>query len=206
MKKLIPLLSGMVLLFSSCLDSTISIKLNKDLSGSLEAVYSISGESEYVSSDLTAMTYEYLPADGVSLKRIADETDGLTLDSFKQTEKGPDVVDSLTAHFDSIRNIEKLSGYRGGVKILSLREGAPGTLQVVLTNPLDKNVSAKTLQILSALYRHRKITITLQVSGFITNTDAGALSEDPSTAVYSLPLMKLLTSRDQIVWTITYRR
>ena len=206
MKIFFPFLLSTVFLLSSCLDSTIAIKLNKDLSGSLEADYTISGESEYVSSDLINMRYEYLPVDGTSLKRIADGTTGITLDSFKQTRTGNNLLDSLAVHFTRLQDIEKLSGYTGEIKILSLAETIPGILKITLTNPLDKNISSKTLQLLSALYSNRKINISIKVSGFITNTDRGALAENPSVAVYDLPLMKLLRSSEPIVWTITYRK
>ncbi len=206
MKALFPFLLLSVLLFSSCLDSTVSIKLNKDLSGSLEAMYTISGESEYVSSDLVTMKYEYLPVDGATLKRIADETDGITLNSFKQTRTGNNLLDTLTVHFTHLKDIEKLSGYTGEVKILSLSEKTAGVLKVTLRNPLDKDISSKTLQLLTALYSKQKIHISIKVSGFITNTDKGALAEDPSVAVYDLPLMELLQSANPIVWTITYRK
>ncbi len=206
MKIFLPFLLSTVFLLYSCLDSTVSIKLNKDLSGSLEAVYTISGESEYVSSDLVNMRYEYLPVDGTSLKGIADGTTEITLDSFKQTRKGNNLLDTLAVHFTRLQDIEKLSGYTGKVKILSLTEKIPGILKITLKNPLDKNISSKTLQLLTALYSNRKINISIKVSGFITNTDRGALAEDPSVAVYDLPLMELLRSSEPIVWTITYRK
>ncbi len=204
MKKLffVPFL---VLLISSCMDSTVSITLNKDLSGTLKAHYRISGESEYVSSDLVAMKYEYLPVNGDYLKRLADENAGIVLSSYKKTQSGGDVLVDMTVLFSKPADIEKISGYKGKTKILSLLHPSPGVIRIVFRNPLSRRVSAKTLRLLSALYSDRKINMSVKVAGFITNTDRGRLAEDPSVALFSFPVMTLLKERTPLVWTLTYR-
>jgi len=194
-----------IILLTSCLDGTVDISLNKDLSGSIQTAYTLAGETQYISSDLVDLKYQYLPLDGVYLKQISDSNEGLTLDSYKKTETGKSVTINMLFHFSTVAEVEKYSGYKNGVKILSLAGSVPGRIKVTLTNPMNSEVSAKTLNLLEDLYADKTIKLSLKVSGFITNTDRGGLAADPSVAVLTIPLIQLLQAKKPVVWTLTYK-
>lgn len=204
MKKLF-LFTTSIILFTSCLDGTVDISLNKDLSGSIKAAYTIAGETQYISSDFVGMKFQYLPLDGTYLKQISDTNEGLTLDSYKKTETGKSVTINMLFHFSNLAEIEKISGYKKRVKILSLAGSVPGLIKVTLKNPVNSKISAKTLNLLDDLYADKAIKLSLKVSGFITNTDKGGLAADPSVAVLTIPVMQLLHAKKPVVWTVTYK-
>jgi len=199
------LFSISIILFTSCLDGTVDISLNKDLSGSIQAAYTIAGETQYISSDLVDMKYQYLPLDGAYLKQISDTNEGLSLDSYKKTETGKFVTINMLFHFSTLAEVEKFSGYKNGVKIMSLAGSVPGLIKLTLTNPMNSEISAKTLNLLDDLYADKTIKLSLKVSGFITNTDRGGLAPDPSVAVLTIPVMQLLHAKKPVVWTVTYK-
>lgn len=189
---------------SSCLDSNIEISFNRNFSGTVSISYNISGETEYISSDLVKITYQYLPVDGDTIKKITDNVEGLTLDSYKRTQTGKGSVINIATRFTKAEDIEKIFGYEDGIKSLSIQNSVPGILKVILKNPLSPEISAQTLNLLNALYDDRNINITVRVPGLVTDADIGALTEDPEVAFLKIPLSRILMEKDRIVWTVRY--
>ncbi len=203
MRKLL-FVTAVSMIFSSCLDSNIEISFNRNFSGTVSISYNISGETEYISSDLVEITYQYLPVDGDTIKKITDNAEGLTLDSYKRTQTGKGSVINIATRFTKAEDIEKIFGYEDGIKSLSIQNSAPGIFKVILKNPLSSEISAQTLNLLNALYDDRNINITVRVPGFVTDADIGALTEDPAVAFLQIPLSRILAEKDRIVWTVRY--
>ncbi len=200
----IPVLLVVLITFSSCLESSVFISLNRNLSGTAEVVYRISGKSAYVSSDLTAMRYQFIPVDETSVRRITDLNTGLVLKNYEYTAGGKTEIVKYSVDFSSPGDITPLSVTEGGTAVFSIKNPAKGKLELTLKNPFSEGTDEKTKNLLKSLFSDNKLSFSLKVSGFLTSTNIGELTEDPSTAMLNLSFGELIDSDKAIVWKLEY--
>ena len=200
----IPVIIILAITLSSCLESNVFISLNRDLSGTADIEYRISGKSSNVSSDLTAMKHQFIPVDLPGIRKIADLNTGLVLKSYESSESGETVTVKYSVSFSSPGDLGPLSATDGESFVFSLRSPSKGKLEVILKNPFSNGTDDKTKNLLKSLFGDNKLSFRLKVAGFLTSTNIGELTEDPSIALFILSFGELVDADKDILWKLEY--
>ncbi len=204
MKHKILILILSVIILSGCLESRVSVVINRDFSGEVEINYSVSGESEYVSSDLSTMKYQFIPIDENSIRQITDRDDGLILKKYERTDRGIETSIIISAGFSSLDKIEKLSKIDGDAALLRISLPSEGNIRVAIRNPFSEETSDQTAALLEALYEDKILDFKIKVPGFLTSTNIGELTNDPAEAELRLTFKQLVESTSDIIWDLKY--
>lgn len=204
MKHKILILILSVIILSGCLESRVSVVINRDFSGEVEINYSVSGESEYVSSDLSTMKYQFIPIDENSIRQITDRDDGLVLNKYERTDRGIETSIIISAGFSSLDKIEKLSKIDGDAALLRISLPSEGNIRVAIRNPFSDETSDQTAALLKALYEDKILDFKIKVPGFLTSTNIGELTNDPAEAELRLTFKQLVESTSDIIWDLKY--
>jgi len=191
-------------MLSSCIEGKVDITVNRDLSGTVNVDLLVAGESRYVSSDLSSLNYQFIPLTGNAVSDIVNGNPGLKLVSYSETPEGENVSVKYRVDAEKISSAGLLSGYGDGIKTLSIDFPEKGKVRIVLRNPVRDKMSVKTRNLLSSLYKDKTVVLSVKVPGFITSTDIGELSEDPSVAVLRIKVTEFMNSREDRIWNLVY--
>ncbi len=194
----------MAVMLSSCIEGNVDITVNRDLSGTVNVDLLVAGESRYVSSDLSSLNYQFIPLTENAVNDIVNRNAGLRLVSYSETSAGENVSVKYRVDAEKISSAGLLSGYEDGIKTLNIDLPEKGKVRIVLKNPVRDKMSVRTRKLLSSLYRDRTLVISVKVPGFITSTDIGELSEDPSVAVLKVKVTEFMASGKDKIWNIIY--
>lgn len=203
LKKLAFIFISMISL-SSCIESNIKITMRNNFSGTAEVSHVISGKSEYVSSDLTALKYQFLPIDEESLRQITAQNNTLVLNNYTYEEGGSASTVSFSIDFTAPEEIEKLTSSDGTAPLLRISRPENGKITVNLHSPFTGGTDEKTKSLLQALYGDNSLVFSITIPGFITSTNIGELTEDPSSALLKLTFGQLLDNTEDIIWILEY--
>ncbi len=193
-----------IIFFSSCIESNVSILIKNDFSGTADVTYVISGKSEYISSDLTSLRYQFLAIDEESLRNITDRNNTLVLKNYTYEEGGDTSKVSFSIDFSSPEEIEKLTSPGGAAPLLSIGRPENGKITVKLRSPFSGGTDEKTKSLLKALYGDNILSFRITIPGFITSTSIGELTEDPSSALLKLTFGQLIDNGEDIIWILDY--
>ncbi len=192
-----------IIFLSSCIESNVKITIRNNFSGTAEVSYVVSGKSEYVSSDLTALRYQFLPIDEESLRKITAQNNTLVLKNYTYKEGGSASTVDFSIDFTAPEEIEKLAS-EGTVPLLRISRPENGNITVNLHSPFSGGTDEKTKALLKALYGDNSLVFSITIPGFITSTNIGELTEDPSSALLKLSFGQLLDNTEDIIWILEY--
>ncbi|MCK5198739.1 MAG: hypothetical protein KAR21_10330 [Spirochaetales bacterium] len=188
----------------SCIEVDSLIDIKEDGTGEWNFQYRISQEASFITTGLEFSGFNYFPNNEDELRKRTSEIPGLELLQVSVNETAEFIEYSARMSFLNTDNIESFFTNYAENSLIDISSDETGIFQLIIDNPYSSEIDQDTLKLLSALYSNKMINIVVAISGIVTNSSTGILSEDPGKAAFEIKTMDVLTMVEPVSWIINY--
>jgi hypothetical protein len=199
----IALLLAATLTLGSCIGIDSKLAIRSDGSGTLSLTYRV---SQFV-ADLGRASAEHgpapLPVSREDFERGLQGVGGVTLKSFQRTADEKDITIRAEIAFDALESLAKVPAFRDAPPSLTESAGRHTFSQLVVKAPAEQ-ISADTQQMVDAFFDGYAVTLRVQTPGPIQSSSAGTVSADKKELTYTASIKDLVSTKRDIVLTVTW--
>lgn len=189
-------------LFYSCLAVDADIEVKADGSGVMNLGYRISRTVEAMGKLDGNERWLPLPVGEADFERSLSRIGSLELQSFSSSQDEQDIRVNAQVSFDSLDALVAFLSANGRNARLS-RENGRTRLALRLSDnagPLDKDLEA----LVKLLFADYSVKIRFQAPSRLSSSGVPVSTENERTLVFEAPAGDILTSTEELSWTLTW--
>lgn len=189
-------------LFFSCLAIDADIEVKADGSGVMNLDYRISRTVEAMGKLDGNERWLPLPVGEADFERSLSRIGALELEAFKTTQDERDVRVEAMVSFDTVEALVSFLSANGRTARLT-RDGDRTSLSLRLSDnagPLDSDL----VELVKVLFADYDIRIRFQTPTRLSSSGVSLVTEDERQVVFQAPASDILTSTEEIMWTLAW--
>ncbi len=191
-------------LFVSCIGIDSQVILHENGSGEISLHYKISNMVVDMGKVDRDDPFVPLPVTREDFSRVISQVEGVSLLSY--AEKSDEFNKTITARlsFTSIETLNRFYGTSDAVFSLS-SDGSMHTFRQNIFKGLPEGkIDADSQKLLEAAFKDYTLSFSVRTPRPIRNTNAGTLSQDKMTAVYTTSVIDLFREGKPVNWEISW--
>ncbi len=203
MRKIIPLLIGVVLL-ASCVDVETRLSIHGNGSGTLVLDYSIARQLADLGRTAAEAPAVPLPLEREDFQRALAGVPGLVLKSFTRSQNELEVSIRAEISFVSLEALARVEVFQE-MRLRLETSGSRRTMSVLLARAAESPVSDDSVAMVGDMFQGRALTYVVQAPSRIVSATPGAeLSADGRTLTYTARMTDLVRLPEDLVLTVSW--
>ena len=189
---------------TSCIGTDATITIKNDGSGTIQLSYTISkliahlGKLEETDSSVP------LPVGREDFNRTVQRTTGLVLEKYKESEDEENVIVDAEMTFSSVSSLnEFLNGKEEEVIRLEQNAGT-STLVFEIYAARESELTESNAEVLSEMFQGYNLNFTVKTPDIVERHNLGTQSSDGKSVNLQLPVSRLLTENEPVIWEISW--
>ncbi len=202
MKTVALLLLCSVALFS-CISIDTEIELKEDGSGTVRLNYTVDTMLVDIGSFDNEESVIPLPVEEENFRISAASISGLTLNSFSREENDTSFFINAVLSFSSVEALDALISPAEESIVLVSEDGKNVYRHTIYEAP-EGGADEEMLSFVDAFFSDYELSFTLKSPSEIQSVNRGTIGDEPTIALYSIPLNELLRTEETIIWEVSW--